>query len=206
MSVASFGGTSFGQTNPAVTFGTVINRLCFPDKRGITRITSLGYLPGTTGHTITAFRFPGNTTLSAAAAAGQAVIALTADPALAATGTAIATNDWIVIRRAADGVARVYQVSSVSGLNVTLSANLATGLGLAAGDKVWWAGQTTTKDPRTGELYPIFVTTASTQFTLTNDTAGVVQGLSVDEPIMLQSNNATAAGVFTSVGVCTTAN
>jgi hypothetical protein len=189
-----------GAGNLTATAGTPINCLIPPSpvgRGGFTRVSKVVDTPGTTAHVGTFLRPLGNTTLSAAAAAAQSVIALTADPG--PSGNGIAANDWIAIRRAADGITRLYQVSSVSGLNVTLTANLAAGLGLAKGDKVWMFGAVGDTDPRTGNAHPGLNFPASTTTTYEDRENGVCATLGTDEPILVQIDNATAASKLNQV-------
>lgn len=196
------GGNGFGRITQ--TAGTTIEVLVPPRTDAKARITKLVATAAGTAHVATCLRPIGTTTLSADAAAGQAVINLTADPG--PTGNPIAANDWLAIRRAADGTTRAYKVLSVSTLAVTLTANLGTGLGLAAGDKVWNFGVAGDTDPRTGLAHPGFTLPASATTSYSDPESGVVATLSADEPILVQDNNATAAGTVEQVSYLHTRN
>lgn len=203
--LAGFGGN--GDGGKTQTAGTVIQYLVPPNRNGYTRITTLVYTDTGTAHTLTFLRPLGATTASAAAAASQAVVNLTADPGVAAgyggINNGIAANDFIAIRHSADGVTRLYKVSSVSTLAITLTANLT--VAVAAGDKVWFFGITTDTDGRTGSAHPALKGgAASGDVTFTDRDAGVIASVAKDEPILFNSNNATGAGTLKQIGYCYT--
>lgn len=185
----SFGGNGVGGLTASA--GTRIRFLIPPRVRGITRISKWVYTAGVTAHTLTAARPIGRTTASAAAAAGQAVINLTADPGV--SGNLIAANDLLAIRET-DGVTRLYTVSSVSGLAITLTGNLTAGA--AAGAAVWNFGILGDTDPVTGAAHPTLVGTASATSTFEDREGGVIAGHLTDAPILVDSNNATNAGTI----------
>lgn len=172
--------------------GTVINVLVAPKKRYFTRISKLRYTAAATAHTVTAMRPLGTTTASADAATSQAVVNITANPG--PSGNALAANDYIAIRHAVDGITRLYVVSSISNLAVTLTANLT--VAVTSGDKIWMFGVAANTDPLTGTAHPPLAMGAGAVTELTDDTTGVVCTHTTDQPILLQSNNATNAGTF----------
>ncbi len=186
------GGGSVGKATASA--GTVINLLVPPRLGAYSRITGYCYNCGTTGHTLTVLREQGRTTLSAAAASGQAVVALTADPG-AAVSNPVAANHWVAWSNG-DGTYSFGQVNSVSGLNVTLKANL--GKALTAGLTFWLLGATTDTDPSTGVAFQQVDVPASTLTQLYDDRTGA--GLFNTQyrwsPLLVQSNNATAAGTI----------
>ena len=187
------GAGTFGQTT--VAFGTVINQLV-PTKRGArTRLTMLQYRAAGTAHTITVFRSIGRTRTTADAAASQAVVVVAANPG--PSGNALAASDFVAIRLN-DGTFVVDTVSSISGLSVTLATNLAAAL--SKGADVWMFGITSDTDPNSGEAHQAFVGTASVITTIKDDTAGLVASHGLDEPLLVQSNNATATGFLEQVG------
>lgn len=196
----AFGGFSSGTATAAA--GTVINALVPPSRNAFTRVSQVRYTAGATAHAVTALRSLGNTTASANAASGQAVVNVTANPGPA--GNALAANDWLAIRHAVDGITRVYQVSSISSLAVTLTGNLA--VAVTASDKIWMFGVAADTDPRTGAAHVALAAGANATTTYTDDNAGVVASIGKDEPILLQSSNATNAGTINLVTACYTAN
>lgn len=185
----AFGGNGSGKLTQ--TAGTRIRYLIAPYIGAITRLTKLVYTAAGTAHTLTGVRPIGNTTTTAATAAAGTVINLTADPN--PSGNAIAANDLLAVRET-DGVTRLYTVSSVSTLAITLTAGLTAGV--ASGGKVWSFGITTDTDPRTGLAHPTFAAPASAQTTYQDSDSGVLATLGQDEPILFDSNNATAAGTL----------
>lgn len=197
-----YGGYGFGKSS--VAFGTVISVLVPPSGRarpGVTRVTKIAYTAAGTAHTITCLRPLGRTTVAAAAAASQTDFVLAANPGTTAgyggISNGIAANDFVAIRTASDGITRLYKVSSVNTLTVTLTGNLT--VALAAGDVVWFFGITSDTDGRTGQAHPAFTGTASVTTTYEDREAGVVASVAVDEPILVQSNNATATGTIEQV-------
>lgn len=191
-------GNTIGRAT--VAFGTVINSLVPPRKGAFTRISTLRATAAGTAHVATALRPLGNTTFTAAGAAGQAVVNLTANPG--PSGNALAANDWVAIRET-DGYTRLYQVSSISTLAVTLTANLTAGVaaaGAGVDSKLWMFGIAADTDPRNaGAAHPGFTVPASATTTYTDNFGGVVASIAADEPILVQQNNATATGILEQV-------
>lgn len=183
-----FGGNTLGYSS--VAFGTVINRLVPPNANGYTRVSTLKATAAGTAHTITAMRPIGDSTVTAVAAAGQAVLNVAAE--MGPSGNTLAASDLLAIRSSADGITRLYTVSSVSTLEITLTGNLTTAL--AIGDSVWNFGVAANTDPVIGSAHPTFAIAASAQTTLTDTVGGVIASHEHDQPILLQDNNATATG------------
>lgn len=198
------------------TAGTVINRLVPPKLGMLTVVSSLVYNCSTTAHTLTILKPIGKTTFTAAGASGQAVVNVLANPGPTGDGTtgsaannyypqgvtanALAASDLVAIREQ-DGVTRLYTISSISSLAFTLTANLVAGV--AAGDDLWHFGITTDTDPSTGDAHETILVVASTinKFGAADDPSfGVTASFRVDEPILIQSNNTTAAGEIVSCG------
>lgn len=206
LALAGFGGNGSGGVS--VAFGTAIRQLVPPHRLGFTRITKLVYTCAGTAHTVTVLRPIGKTTVASAGAAGQAVVNLTADPGLAAAyggiSNALAANDLVAIRTASDGITRLYVVSSVSTLAITMTTNLV--VAVAAGDTVWNFGITTDTDGRTGAAHPALLPPASATTSYEDREGGVVSSLAKDEPLLVNSNNATATGTLAQVSWCYSAN
>lgn len=188
----AFGGNSLGRVTQSS--GTVINRLVPPRRGAFTRVTKIVYTAAATAHTLTAMRSLGTTTLSAAAAASQAVINLTADPG--PSGNGIAANDYLAIEND-DGTVFLDTVSSVSSLAITMTTNLATAL--SAGQRVWFFGVAANTDPKLLAAHTAFTLTASVTTTYSEPVVGVIASHEENEPILLQSNNATNAGTLEQV-------
>jgi len=200
LDLLAIGGGSVGRKTE--TAGTVINRLVPPKPNAFTRVTTLRYTAAGTAHIVTAMAPLGKTTLSAAAAASQAVIVLTAQPVTDGTNN-VAANDWLAWDNG-DGTYSFGQVSSVSGLTITMTANLPKAV--AAGQTVWMFGAIGDTNPYTGFVHPGFTGTASATETYTDTVAGVFSSNNKFEPLLLQSDNATAAGTMQLVSYVHTLN
>ena len=187
-----------GDGGKTATAGTAIQYLIPPDKRGVTRITTINYTTAGTAHTLTLLRPLGRTLCSATGAAGQAVINLVADPGSAAViyggvANAIATNDFVAIRET-DGNTRVYKVLTVAGLVITLGTNLVAGVNSSC--DVWFFGLPADTDGRSGNPHPALAPPVSVTTTFTDRDGGVVATYGRDEPILFNSTNAAAAGTL----------
>lgn len=195
-------------SNLTATAGTEITCLIPPKVRAYSRLTRVLYRCGSTAHTITAAKALASTTLSAAAAGSQAVINITADSGVTPPG-AIAAGDFVCVQLDS-GQYHLGKVSSVSTLAITLTANLPSAA--AAGSKVWFLGavgdhtssQTANKpNPIKGSQFPC---TASVLNDWGDYASGICQTLNQEEPLLVHSNNATAAGTFEQVSAAYTLN
>lgn len=188
MAMNSFSNNGTGTLT--ATAGTAIRYLVQPNRNGKVRASKLVYTAGATAHTATFLRPIGRTTTTSATAASGTVINLTADPG--PSGNGIATNDLIAIRET-DGVTRLYTVSSVSTLAITLSSGLVAGV--ASGGKVWNFGVTGDTNPADGAAHPAFALASGAATTFTDDN-GFVATFATDDPLLLSVNNATNAGTL----------
>lgn len=207
LALAGFGGN--GDGGKTQTAGTVIQFLVPPNRLGYTRVTKVVYTDTGTSHSLTFLRPLGRTTVASAAAASQTDFVLSANPGTTAAyggiSNGIAANDFVAIRTASDGITRLYKVSSVSTLTITLTGNLT--VALAAADVVWFFGIATDTDGRTGSAHPILKGgAASGDVSFEDREGGVIASLSKDEPILVNSNNATNAGTLKQISWCYTAN
>jgi hypothetical protein len=157
-----------------------------------TVIAVLGYTSGGTAHTVTILQAQSQTKLSADAASSQAVINLVADPGVGTIPGAIAANDKLVIEKP-DGTLHFAVVQSVSSLAITLTANVPTG-GLKAGARVWFYGTSTDKCHTV--LKP--ATSATTFYAQDN---GLAAARDKEQPMIVESTNATAAGTIAALTV-----
>lgn len=189
LALGAYGGNCIGRQS--VAFGTVINSLVPPRKKSLTRVSTVRVTAAGTAHTLTMLRPLGRTTASAVAAISQAVVNLTAQPQ---SGNNVAANDLIAIRHSADGVTRLYTVSSVSSLAITMTGNFT--VAIAAGDDVWFFGVIGDTDPLIGSAHPTLPIPASATTVYQDTIGGVVASHLPDQPILLQSNNATATGAI----------
>ncbi len=190
-----FGGNVV--SNKTATAATVINVIVPPHKQGRGYCVSYFYTPGANDHVLTVMRPLAKTSLSAGAAASQAVINLLADPgASLATANPISANDWLVIQND-DGTVFAAQVSSVAGLAVTLTASLT--YAIKAGATVWFYGVKTDTDPANGIVHPQFKMPTGSQAVfppLTGNANFFVASHEVNQPLLMQSDNVTAAGTM----------
>lgn len=130
MAIATDGGsTATGNAvndaygSKTATAGTEITRTIPPRPLARAKASGFVYTAGANLHTLTFQVTLAKVAMSTDAASGQAVIALTQIPS-APDGSLIAASDWVIVQHE-DGVWTEYKVSSVSGLNITLTANLA---------------------------------------------------------------------------------
>lgn len=186
------------------TAGTAIVRSVYPYSRMgsgrllRTRVTTLVYTAGATAHTLTVMRPFGQTTLTAAAASGQAVINIAADVQAPSAAGALAANDYVVLELS-DGTFQTAIVSSVSTLAITLTANL--NAAMLSGAYVWVFGVAA---DHTGNTYALAANATTTLDETFNDRPtgwGFVESLRNYEPILFHSNNATDAGSIDQVSV-----
>lgn len=185
------------------TAGTVINHF-YPPRQGLyTRLLQLVYTNQGTAHTITFLRPIGETVLAAAAAASQAVLELAAQPATSRGGGAnnVAANDYLAWEND-DGTFAFGAVSSVSGLAITMAASLAKAA--AAGRKVWFLGVAADVNVD-GYAHPAAPAPASATTTYSDSVAGVASAIRPYDPLLVQSNNAVAAGTIERAAVAWTA-
>lgn len=183
--------------------GTAIVRTVDPcggtSRRNLkSRITRIVYTAGVTAHTLTLMRALSTTTLSSAAASGQAVINLTANPGTDTPAGGIATGDYVVFQLS-DGTFQTGVVSSVSTLAVTLTANV-NAPGAAAGAKVWFMGAP-------GDHINTYALASGATTTLDGTTVGRPElGFAESElgfsPLIVYINNASNAGTLQQLNGC----
>lgn len=119
------------------TAGTVITALVPPHTRGVSRITQIVWICGSTAHDVILMKPIGVTTVTTAvAASGTEIILTTASPGVDSSGDAeaLAANDYVAWR-ATDGTVEYDTVASVSSNTVTV--NNGTTPGIAANAKFW---------------------------------------------------------------------
>lgn len=181
--------------------GTKIVRLIEPSRAAFTHLTYGEVIVAATAHILTVLKPLGVTTLSAAAAASQAVVNITADPGnytnSAVSDNTIAGSDWAVIEQD-DGTFVVDLVSSVSSLAITMTNNLT--YAASAGNKFWFFGIETDTNPFDGLAHARFTLSASGR-TYFGDAAGEsnVPWFSSnrrEEPIVLVIDNGSNASTL----------
>lgn len=191
--VNQFGGNII--TNRTEAADTAIVQAVGANAAGRTRITKISYTCAGTAHTLTVMRPLAKTTTSATASSGQAVIKLTDDPG-AAISNSIAANDFLVLGLDS-GVYKEVKVSSVSGLDITLTANL--GAALTKGATVWFYGVVGDTDTKTGLPHPKWTTPTSATTNYTGDGELLVNSHDINQPLVVHSSNVTAAGTIVEI-------
>jgi hypothetical protein len=193
------GGNGFGKLTQ--TAGTVISRLLPPRSGAYTRLMKLVYTAAGTAHVLTVMRAIGTRVkLSAGASASQAVISLTANPG--PSTNLLAANDYLCLKHD-DGVYRLHKVSSIATLDVTLTANLPAVASINS--PVWMFGVAADTDPTIGEAHNSLRGVASVTSTYVDDSpngAGLFASHNTFEPLLVQSDNATAAGTLEQCNYC----
>lgn len=198
--------------------GTPIVELIPPMLGAYTHLTELAILAGSTAHTIYLMRPLNYTATTAAAAAGQAVVNIAADPGnftanyqypllnsgpngikpptLPAFQTAndlLGAGDYLVFETP-DGAFHVDTVASIASLAVTMSNNFGTG-GIANGARVWHMGQFGDTDPATNEAqfeYLLTVSSVNTLSALQGGGNSFFDTLHPYDPILFFDANGTA--------------
>ena len=167
----------------------------------IPRITNIIYTSSSTAHTLTVMRTSASTTAAARAASGQKVVEFTDIGAMNTvdddSDEIVAANDFIVFQDEF-GRQHVDFVASVSGNNVTMTVNLPGNVD--AGAPIWILG----------ELARASVLTFTPPVSATTGLGMMCQGgipgqantqsrTGAGDPIVVYSNNATAAGILVTV-------
>lgn len=147
---------------------------------------NFAYIAGGTQHTLTAMVTVQTGKFAADAVSGQAVISLNKG-FTSLDGTIMTANDYVSFLQE-DGTYAYGKISSVSGLNVTLSANLAKNVN--KGDPVWFHGAPGDHTDRQ------FYLLASTLITFNAGDLRVRMATASDKgtPILMHVDNITAAG------------
>lgn len=173
-------------------FDTEFTRLIPPRAGFRARASGAIYTAGTTAHTLSFMNVLGSTTVSTDAAAAQAVVAFTALPT-APDGSVIAAGDWVVLQQE-DSTWVAHKVSSLSGLNVTMTANLAKKV--KANTTVFFLGAPADHADR---QYTVLA--SQTLNLVGSDTRlGLATAAADGQPILVHSNNVTAAGYLQWLG------
>jgi len=179
------------------TAGTAITQLIQPRSGSFVRVNKIGYTSGSTGHTLQFLRSQGSTVTTAASAAGDSTITLSSTSPItsdfsAATET-LAANDYLAVQ-STDGTYELVKVSSVSGSVVTLTATLAKAV--ASGATVYAFYELARPSSSAGRPAIAFYPTASALSTMGGESpeAAIVDGDKAGAPVMVHSDNATAAG------------
>lgn len=176
-----------------VAFGTAMLRLVPPGPATARAcVGTYGYTPAGTAHTMTMMPAISLVSCSTDAAAAQAVISLTQNPT-AFDGTIIAANDFISFQNE-DGSYSYGKVSSVSGLNITLTASLSKKVLKNA--PVWFHGAPSDHTDRAFTMNASILNT----FVGGDFRLRACSALAKGEPILVHVDNVTATGVWNWLG------
>lgn len=190
-------------------------------KVGRTHINNLGYVSGTTAHTLVVMRPLNWVRITTAVAANSQTVVLEEDPGIystnfnypingtqhpaAAADNGIAGSDYVAFQLV-DGTWHFSAVTSVSTLTLTITTATpnVTGGGAAANTPLFFFGASTDTSPLTGRAHPAFnpPIPASGELLTTFCSAAdeaLVSTIFPGDPMMLYSGNGTAAGRLTHV-------
>lgn len=190
-------------------------------KVGRTHINNLGYVSGTTAHTLVVMRPLNWVRITTAVAANSQTVVLEEDPGVystnfnypingtqypaAAADNAIAGSDYVAFQLV-DGTWHFSAVTSVSTLTLTITTATpnVTGGGAAANTPCYFFGVSTDTNPCTGRAHPAFnppIPASGELLTTFCSAAGevLVSSLFPGDPMILYSANGTAAGRLTHV-------
>jgi len=186
-----------------------------------THIDSLVYTSAGTAHTVTVMRPLNWAIVNGDVAANATAVTLHTDPGAYSTSgsykyplppdasspsqvasNAIAANDYVAVQLR-DGTWHLSTIASGSGTSPVLTTAIPniTGGGVEDGAIMFFFGITTDTVPQTGQAHVPLLTVASTrQELLASSRHGPsFRSLNPGDPILLYSNNATAAGSFSLV-------
>lgn len=184
-----------GYGSATATAGTEIVRIVPPKSNRYSRVDGFIYDCSTTAHTVTCLVTLDETTVVTDAASGAATIKVANLPSAQESG-AIAASDFIVTQNE-NGTYVAYKIASLSGstLTVTTSVGDADGSGLTvkvlADAPVYFMGAPGDHAKRQ------FTMVASTRNNTLPPRGYVAMSVIKNTPILVHSNNATAAGVLT---------
>lgn len=186
---------AFGRGKKTATAGTRIRALVPGDKHGYTYVTFFRYTVSTTAHTLTLMRGQSYGKATAAVAAGGTSLAV--DTALLdGAGNAIAANDVVAYELAGGG----WGLDTVSGWDaatktITLTSGPATGSGgIAVGGKVVSFG--VAGDANHADYQFASGTSTTASFPAVANAGPLCKGATLNDPVVFDSDNATAAGTL----------
>lgn len=187
----------YGSGGITETAGTRIQTM-IPGKAGVhSYVSHIDYKDGGTAHTITLMKKVSETTTSAAAAASATDIVLTADPGSGTGPGTIAASDLLAVKLA-DGTWHLSAVSSVSSLTITLSTAIPSTTTVLSGARVIFYGA---PGDSVHDDWKFTSGSSSASVYFPSNSGGIPYGCLIkskgaDEPIVIDSNNASNAGTF----------
>lgn len=184
---------SFSIANKTAVAGTAITGLVWPMVGAVARIVKMVYICSTTAHTLSILRSQGTTVTTAASAAGAST--LTIDNVAPYSGENLAASDYIVVKNT-DGSFNEYIISSINTTTkvVTITGTLAKAVSSNA--TVWAMYEVArTAGPNPSLQYKAVVSVTNT-FNTESEEVGIAVSGSTYEPLLIHSDNATAAGTL----------
>lgn len=155
-------GGKKGYGRKTATAGTKIVQLVEPMPNLAPHLLHVAVTVGSTAHILSVLRPLNKTTTSAAAAASQAVINITADPGdftgIRTSDNVIAAGDYCVYQ-CSDGTWVVDTVSSVATLAITMATNVP--FAVSSGAPFWFFGIETDTNPNDAQAHPRYNLAAS---------------------------------------------
>lgn len=187
----------WGQPKKTETAGTVINVLIPGKKDLVTYLNFFSYTDAGTAHTLAMMRSTGDTRTTAAAAASATTVVVAADPG--PTGNGIAASDYIAIELA-DGSWHLSTVSSwnSSTLTITLNTAIPSTTTVLSGAKVVFFGVVGDSAHDNSKVSG-GSSSSRVDFPPVAIPGALVASRASNDPILLQSNNASNAGTFSNV-------
>lgn len=170
------------------TAGTEITRVIPPNPDGRGCVGNFRYEAAATAHTLTMMTTIMTVKCASDAASGQAVLALDQMP-VTPDATIVAAGDWFVVQHE-DGTWNAYKVSSVSGLNITMTGNFSGKV--KAGSSVHFMGAPADHSLRQFTMKA----STTTEFDAGDFRIRAATGSAKNTPVLVHSNNATNAGTL----------
>ena len=205
---------SFSLPKTTQTAGTPIVMFIPPVAKRRVKLLRVDYACGTTVHTLYILKALDFTRVTTTAAGAATSLTLNASPGVYGNtaqygnitprngNRALAAGD-IVFVQLADLTWYQLTISAVAagtGTQVILTVSALPTGGVLAGAPVWWFGTLTDYDPHTGVVQPqLLAPTASATTSYDENGNSLAEGNRVGWPMVVYSNNATAAGTFNDV-------
>lgn len=170
------------------TAGTIITAVVQPKAGARAKVWSFGYRQAATAHTLSLMTGHKVVEVGSDAASGQAVVIMKEIPADPA-GTVMASGDIFLLKHSTSGLYTPYVVSSVSGLSVTMTANLSQQV--LADTKAYYLGA---PGDYAGGTQFLFATSTTRDIGGGDERRVVATAMENDHPILFHSDNSTNAG------------
>jgi hypothetical protein len=195
MDARIFKGSSHVGSKTAAA-GTVFTGLIPPKAQAYSKIARMVYTTAGTAHTLSVLKAQGRTTTTAAQIATDTSLTLSSislayDENGASLSENLAASDYVVVQHT-DGTWGAYLMSGISGNTLTIGALAKAVASGAVVYGMYEVARTTGK-----ASWQVTTRTSTTETFETYDPAvAVVSSSKVNEPLLIHSNNATAAGTL----------